>query len=186
MPLKTLVKVGALTHLSDARYCAGMGVNMLGFKVIPAEPDYISPPKFQEIRGWITGPQIVAELYGIGDASLIPQIMQDYKPDYVEIGLAEVAVIPSLPLPYILYLKDNETLPELATKPVYVLVENPSRYPDIDIPLLAAIDSPEKANEALMLLNVKGLAMHGGAEISPGLKDYESLASVLEVLEDEG
>lgn len=186
MPLKTLVKVGALTHLSDARYCAGMGVNMLGFKVIPGEPDYISPPKFQEIRGWITGPQIVAELYGLRDPAPVSQIMQDYKPDYVEIGLAEIAIIPALPLPYILCLKDNEALPELATKPVYVLVTDPARYRDIDIPLLAATDSPEKANDALTLPNVKGIAMHGGAEISPGLKDYESLASVLEVLEDEG
>ena len=29
MPLKTFVKVGNITNLSDARYCAGMGVDML-------------------------------------------------------------------------------------------------------------------------------------------------------------
>ncbi len=31
MALKTIVKVGNITNLSDARYCAVMGVDMLGF-----------------------------------------------------------------------------------------------------------------------------------------------------------
>jgi phosphoribosylanthranilate isomerase len=34
MPLKTFVKVGCITNLSDARYCAGMGVDMLGFRAV--------------------------------------------------------------------------------------------------------------------------------------------------------
>ena len=185
MPLKTLVKVGALTHLSDARYCAGLGVNMLGFKVIPGEPDYISPAKFQEIRGWVSGPHIVAELHGIKDLGSISQILEDYKPDYVEIGLAEVAVLSTLSIPYILILRSDEALPKLSIKPDYVLVNDPSSYPGIDIPLLVAIDTLGEANKALSFQNVKGLAMNGGAEISPGLKDYEALSSVLEELEDE-
>ena len=42
--LKTLVKVSGIENLSDARYCAGMGVEFLGFPLaqIPFE-------KFQEI-----------------------------------------------------------------------------------------------------------------------------------------
>ena len=65
MPLKTFVKVGCITNLSDARYCAGMGVDMLGFRAVESQENYIKPSQFQEIRGWIAGPLVVAEVYGV-------------------------------------------------------------------------------------------------------------------------
>lgn len=33
MALKTFVKISGVNNLSDARYCAGMGVNQLGFNI---------------------------------------------------------------------------------------------------------------------------------------------------------
>ncbi|MFM1835376.1 MAG: hypothetical protein RJA04_63, partial [Bacteroidota bacterium] len=48
--LKTLVKVSAITNLSDARYCAGMGVDLLGFPL-----GKISIDQFTEIRNWLAG-----------------------------------------------------------------------------------------------------------------------------------
>ena len=42
--LKTQVKVSSITNLSDARYCAGMGVDLLGFPI-----QEISLEKFTEI-----------------------------------------------------------------------------------------------------------------------------------------
>ena len=53
MSLKTLVKVGGVTNLSDARYCAGMGVAILGFCPEPSRPDYVDLDKFKEITNWI-------------------------------------------------------------------------------------------------------------------------------------
>ena len=41
--LKTLIKVSNINNLSDARYCAGMGVEMLGFSM-----DELSIEKFKE------------------------------------------------------------------------------------------------------------------------------------------
>jgi phosphoribosylanthranilate isomerase len=81
MPLKTIVKVGNISNLSDARYCAGMGVDMLGFRVIDGLPGYIAPQAFQEIRGWISGPKVVAEIYGIDRSDKIPHIVENYAPD---------------------------------------------------------------------------------------------------------
>jgi phosphoribosylanthranilate isomerase len=49
MALKTKVKAGNITNLSDARYCAGMGVDWLGF---PA--DVVNPDTFKEITNWVT------------------------------------------------------------------------------------------------------------------------------------
>ncbi|HYG20089.1 MAG TPA: hypothetical protein VD816_14225, partial [Ohtaekwangia sp.] len=125
MPLKTLVKVGSITNLSDARYCAGMGVNLLGFRVLEGQENYINPKTFQEIRGWVTGPAIVAEIYGVTSAEELRQIMADYRPDYLEMDTADFHCIGEhIALPYILSIKDSLTtnVPALRPQPAYLQV----------------------------------------------------------------
>jgi phosphoribosylanthranilate isomerase len=87
MPLKTLVKVGCITNLSDARYCAGMGVDLLGFRVIAGSEHHIDHTLFQQIRGWLSGPKIVAECYGISEKTNITEIISQFAPDYIELNL---------------------------------------------------------------------------------------------------
>src|SRR5262245_4914546 len=89
MPLKTIVKVGNITNLSDARYCSGMGVEMLGFQAIESRPNHITPKLFQEIRRWIPGPKVVAEVYGLPQAGDLEAVLSQYAPDYVELSLPE-------------------------------------------------------------------------------------------------
>src|SRR5688572_15531110 len=89
MPLKTLVKVGNITNLSDARYCAGMGVDMLGFRVIEGQENFVAPKLFQEIRGWVAGPKVVAELYGYSENLDFNLILKNYAPDFAEFTYAE-------------------------------------------------------------------------------------------------
>src|SRR5688572_3598128 len=120
MPLKTLVKVGSITNLSDARYCAGMGVEMLGFATIQGQKNYLSPIKFQEIRGWITGPLIVAEVYGIYSREALASILENYKPDLLEFGAAELALLAPLPLPFVLNVGDNVIAQNLPAQPTYI------------------------------------------------------------------
>ena len=62
MALKTIVKVGSITNLSDARYCAGMGVEMLGFAFDPSHGYYLQAIQFNEIIKWVSGVTIVGEL----------------------------------------------------------------------------------------------------------------------------
>ena len=76
--LKTLVKVSAITNLSDARYCAGMGVDLLGFPL-----GKISIDQFTEIRNWLAGVQIVGE-FSTNDAAEIKAKVAEYKPDVLE------------------------------------------------------------------------------------------------------
>ncbi|HTE30755.1 MAG TPA: hypothetical protein VK666_10310 [Chryseolinea sp.] len=184
MPLKTLVKVGGLTNLSDARYCAGMGVDMIGFQVIPGQPNYIEPQRFQEIRGWVAGPLIVAEVYGLQTAAELDAVIEQYKPDYLESGVHEIALVKNYPLPYILALNANETLPGEATKPAMVMIAKGQTTID-DIPMMIVVESAEEALSSLVLTNVKGVALKGGPEIKPGLKNYDAIASVLEVLDED-
>src|SRR6187402_1005196 len=120
MALKTFVKVGSITNLSDARYCAGMGADLLGFRVVEGHESYISPKQFQEIRGWVTGPKVVAEIYGITDAQTLTTILENYRPDFLELGVNEFNLLHTLPLPFILSVKEHEQVVGL---PHYILTE---------------------------------------------------------------
>src|SRR5688572_33445133 len=113
MPLKTFVKVGCITNLSDARYCAGMGVDMLGFRVVEGQEDYIKPSQFQEIRGWISGPSVVAEVYGLKSPDDLAPILESFKPDYLEMSLQELSLFSTLPLPFVLAAHEHDSFANL-------------------------------------------------------------------------
>ena len=102
MMLKTQVKVGNISNLSDARYCAGMGVDMLGFAVIPGHEGYVPEPLYQDLRGWISGPAIVAELYGITPEMNLQAILQAYQPDLVEVFPDDLHLLENLDGPEII------------------------------------------------------------------------------------
>src|SRR5258708_3649368 len=79
--LITKVKVGKVTNLSEARYCAGMGVDFLSF---PASS--VDPKTFQEITGWVAGPKFGVEI----DSSTV----EEYKADFVEVPFDSIDKIP--------------------------------------------------------------------------------------------
>ena len=182
MPLKTVVKVGGITSLSDARYCAGMGVDLLGFCAITGKVNYLSPAQYQEIRGWITGPKIITEIYGIENRAQLEVILKDYKPDYLELGSAELDTLGELPLPFILAIPASSTIPTVNQQPSYLLLKeltsNPGPYP-----CLLEVQSFQDVERAFSTPYVTGISMNGSPEIRPGLKDYEALADILEQLE---
>ncbi len=51
-----IVLVKNLSSLSEARYCAGMMVDYIGFELNPNHRDYIPENKRLEIMNWIKGP----------------------------------------------------------------------------------------------------------------------------------
>jgi phosphoribosylanthranilate isomerase len=77
MSLKTKVKAGNITNLSDARYCAGMGVDWLSF---PAEK--VNPVKFKEITDWVTGPQFVLEAEALENSMSSFRLFSIHAPDF--------------------------------------------------------------------------------------------------------
>jgi phosphoribosylanthranilate isomerase len=179
-----LVKVGGITNLSDARYCAGMGVEMLGFGVVEGQDNYLDAEKFQEIRGWVTGPRVVAELFGIQHPEALETIIKNYRPDYLELGLKEIALFPSLPVPFILSLKDTESSQNLPYPPSYVHRDSLS-ISDDDYPVILRVFSIDDLKSSLENSKVHGISMRGNKELRPGLKDYELLAEVLEQLDED-
>lgn len=187
MALKTLVKVGSVTNLSDARYCAGMGVDLLGFRTVQGQENFISPKQFQEIRGWVAGPQIVAEIYGLQTIDELNAIIENYRPDYLELTPRELQIAGSaITLPFILALDNGTNLPPATLDPAYVLVPHNASHlerllPDHDV--LLATETADQVNAAVAGTGISGIALNGSHEIRPGLKDFDNLSEILESLE---
>lgn len=191
MPLKTIVKVGNISNLSDARYCSGMGVDMLGIAAIPTNSAYLSPDLYHEIRGWITGPSIVAELYGIDKSHSIPEIIEKYAPDYLEMDVKELGILPTdVTLPLILKVSDADELNRISVdknRIAYIVLEEShlpvSKSLSPDYTVLIALRSASALQTTIDNYPIGGFTLIGSPEVRPGFKDYGDLADVLEQLE---
>ncbi len=205
MALKTFVKIGGITNLSDARYCSGMYVNLLGFSVEQTSDKYISPSQFSEITGWLSGLEYVGE-FETSNADEVLETLKNYpgiswvehqnldillnlknsgftliyKKDLTEVRAHVEEVSDTLSESEIIYhlTSDNETL---STKDLEVINQLSERC---EIILGAGISS-ENVLDLLTQSTFKGIALTGGNEIKPGLKDFDELADILEKIEIE-
>ncbi|MFT6867379.1 MAG: phosphoribosylanthranilate isomerase [Cyclobacteriaceae bacterium] len=206
MGLKTLVKVGEISNLSDARYCAGMGVEMLGFNLNPEDPKFISPQSFKELTGWIAGVKYVGEFHHMS-ALEIQLAAADYELDYIQIEnldiLTDVAGI-GTPTIFKLNIDQLEILYNLSnlleligehTQQVIITSTNTSLY-DLIEKDISEINSELQIirgfNVTVNNLNdligsgvYAGLALAGGDESRPGYNEYGNLMDILEALDED-
>ena len=194
--LKIKVKVGKVTNLSDARYCAGMGVDLLGFPI--GSHDGIDPKKYKEITDWVSVPGFVLEWTEAEIPNNFEDILQLYNAHFIQIDARQLQYIPPLKIPLIVILKvtDWSTYHQLLKSNKgrigYLIVMNPKNsLPD---PLLIAPIASEfsvllgfdiSANNLGILTSmpVVGISLEGTEESTPGLKDYSHLSEILERLE---
>ncbi|RVU26909.1 hypothetical protein EOJ36_02625 [Sandaracinomonas limnophila] len=193
--LKTTVKVTGLQNLSDARYCAGMGVEMLGFP-FPA----IEHAKFLEIKSWLAGVEIVGEMEGLS-IDAIRQNVELYQPDKVQVSQSvNLDQVKALGLP-ILQKIDISTanLPAaFAANAPYVEAFVLTCSDELDYeglkssveiwaaqyPIIIGFDVEE--SELISWVDessVKGIEIKSGEEDRPGFRDFSDLMSILEQLE---
>jgi phosphoribosylanthranilate isomerase len=194
MALKTIVKVGKISNLSDARYCAGMSVDMLGFRVIPGSDHYVTPELFKEIRGWFSGPTVVAEIYGIEKGEDLPLLIQQYLPDLFELSLTDLVKIHSPSSGFILATTYEEVLAqEDAIAPyrnqiAFILVPATTEKPKLEelakqFKVLVDVRTESDLHILTEIPALRGIVLHGSAEDKPGLKNYDALSGILEKLE---
>lgn len=190
MSLKTIVKVSHVSNLSDARYCAGMGVDMLGVGVISSHQDYMAPPLFQEIRGWIAGPKIVAELYGVSTHEEIRAAVETYAPDYFELTLDEYLKFGSaLSLPCLVYC--GETMPAASVvdpqKVSHFIAGERLSCKDLPerMPVMIQVTTVPSLQEKLAQGCFRGIVLEGPRQSRVGMTSYEELGDLLEALEDD-
>ncbi len=201
--LKTIVKVSDVSNLSDARYCAGMGVEYIGFSM-----DTLPFEKYKEMRGWLAGVQVVGETK-CTDLAAIQSLVAVYLPEVLEVDLSsgatllDLAALQRLALPIIAKVDfATANLPALfQTTAAYVeyFVLYNSEATDLDESVLALLETWSaqypillgfgiEAEEVAGILDntaLKGIALRGGEEIRPGFADMSHLMDVLEAIEEE-
>jgi len=180
MQLKTNVWVNKVTSLSEARYCAGMGVQFLGF-----QPTVVDLKTYQDITGWVLGPSFFLD---ISESDQLPSNLGDYASDYV---LLREDQIPQLPVSIDSKLLIKRTLTdsvslELPVNAEFVIAENwtiEALQANSSNIIATVTDSNQLT--ALLSLQLAGILLQGSTEDKPGLMEYDHLSSVLAMLEIE-
>lgn len=202
MALTTIVKVSNISNLSDARYCAGMGVQYLGFSLDPGHKAYIDPPTFKSIREWIAGPSIVGEMLEC-EPERIVRTLDQYDIDCIEISDPESIIeFTRRQLPIILKLDISayqkladlsSILAECQDKVIFFLLERSGsariQIGDIfrladEYRIMIAFDIDSNSLQHWIdNTKILGISLKGGTEEIPGFKDYDELADILEMIE---
>lgn len=205
MALRTTVKVGSISNLSDARYCSGMGVQYLGFSLDSDNENYVDPETLKSIKEWVVGPRIVGE-FSTSDLDSIENIIEQYDIDAIQISDREVCnMITSTDLPIILALDIStfenpgelrEVMAQVNVRVAFFLLYQSEDNIDIrkeDVLALAndfkimvgyGIDK-DTVGSWIDNTNILGICLKGSIEVKPGFKDYDELADILEMLEVE-
>lgn len=204
MALKTFVKVGNVTNLSDARYCAGMGVDVIGFSLTPGTKNFVPADKFSEITEWLSGVDFAGEFEGLS-ASEIDELTGVYNVQYIQISdpsLIKELSGRDIPLIFKVDIEKGyhreEILPLLQQHHHQVSLflfesEQDSFDPAIleeilvlsrEYPVLLGYGvEPSTLSKITGETALKGISLLGEEEIRAGYKDFDKLAEVLELLE---
>lgn len=197
MPLKTTVIINEVTNLSDARYCAGMGVDYIGFRIDENHNKYVDLENFSEITNWVAGVLFIGETSIINNQNEVDYEVSQLLIDDIEIitQYSGQSCLWSLSIDKI--EKYSSVLSSNNSKIAGIVLTSttPSVSEDhktsikslagqFDLFLSFGITS-ENVIALIEELPIKGVSLKGSNEIRPGFKDYDELADILEQLEVE-
>lgn len=209
MPLKTFVLVSNINNLSDARYCAGMGVDVLGFDLDTASPNLVAPEKFNELANWVSGVSFAGNIgHTLLNEEQAANLFDQYPLNYVISSRVENLSTFKTLNPSIQLIGQLETTLTTLSPEVLRELENLSVHTDFllitlgeiefdkglamikrlsdEYPILLKNDlEVEQLLMAVETTSIKGISLSGGDEIRPGFKYFDQLADVLESLEIE-
>ena len=206
MALKTFVKISGVNNLSDARYCAGMGVDIIGFDLDEGSDHYVSPSKFKEIERWISGVKLAGE-FTQNNIEIIKKALQNYQLDYLQISdtnLLDTSGKVGIPIILKLEWDSGKTnilesiIQNQPSNPEYFLLNN-DREPGIEIeeigrlkklcsefPVLLGFGfSKPNIERLLSTISPGGIALKGARELKPGFYDFDEMAEILELLQED-
>ncbi|MFT2007623.1 hypothetical protein ACMA1I_03025 [Pontibacter sp. 13R65] len=206
MGLRTSVVVSGINNLSDARYCAGMGVDIIVFNLKLDSPERVSSEALKEITGWVSGVKLGGQ-FERAKPDVINQYAEDFNLDYIQLDTPYlIDEIEEISRPVILKVFINKDtveselleMMELYAPVVDTFLIYSNDFTTIDETnnkLLKSIAKAfpvfigfglQKENIGTILSKIKpkGIGLLGGNEIKPGLKDFDELQEILEEIED--
>ncbi|OKL41394.1 phosphoribosylanthranilate isomerase [Pontibacter flavimaris] len=206
MGLRTSVIVNGINNLSDARYCAGMGVDVIGFNLKLDDPGRVQAQTLKEIMGWVSGVQTAGEFLR-ARPDLINEMADEFNLDLIQLDVpylideieeisrpviqkvfinkdtvqSELLEMMELYSPFvhsfIIFSDDFETIDETNSRFLADLSEKFNVYIGFGV-------DKGNINEVLKTIKPMGIGLTGGHEIKPGLKDFDELADIFEEIEE--
>ncbi|MCC9135285.1 hypothetical protein ACFSKU_11865 [Pontibacter silvestris] len=206
MSFRTSVIVNGINNLSDARYCAGMGVDIIGFNLKLDDTERVQAETVKEIIGWVSGvklageferakPEVINEMadeFGLdyiqlNTPYLIDEIEEINRPviqkvfinkDTVESELLEMMELYSSVVSYfIIFSSDFETIDNTNTKFLKNIAKKYPIYIGFGL-------NKDNVNTILNTIKPEGIGLQGGHEIKPGLKDFDELQDIFDEIEE--
>ena len=207
MSLLIPVLISNVTNLGDARYAAGMGVQLLGFRIAEQGPTDSELHLLKALTGWVAGVETVAEWQGRPDVEKVENLQKHLPFNWLQADFqfaasaGKAAFASGMKLMLRVTPAELPRLSELRVMPQALLISlNTNESPDKFIfgyeaengkPILLLnlrpSDSANPENLAGIISNspFDGIALSGGTELKPGLNNFLEIAPVLEALEED-
>lgn len=206
MSLKTFVKISQVTNLSDARYCAGMMVDVLGFNLEEGSEGYVAPETFGELTNWVAGVKFAGE-FTDAQVAEVKLAATSYPLDYLQVqqlDQLEELKETGTDLIYKLVIKSSADIDKMESQLAFaselvemIIIQNLD--PSLDDAVYAALTKAEVATPIIKGYGLSeatapavsedevfaGIELEGSPEERPGFKDYGAVMDILEVLEEE-
>lgn len=179
------ILVRKITHLTDARYFAAMGVDWISMEL---SEDLASFMRWHTLRDWVEGLKLIAEISS-GDDMLLAKTVIDARPD----GLL-MHNQPSLDITEGIILFVEMDRQNLAAAPPDCFLIIPYHAKDMSMQDLRLLDPEHVFLEAdwtpellQMVINsgyAGGICFTGGQEDATGVRDYAGMDELLSVLDE--
>ena len=190
------VKINKVNNLTDARYFAAMNVDYLGFCCNTGTEMYCAPSKIKEIIAWVNGPEFVLEFDGWQAEEDVNEMISLNIGNAIHFGaFATYTGNFSIPVFKDFILENiDEVLFENIDFPV---IRSDKSFKELTVEELSNLQKVISQNnifldiefdhrvleEMLQKLPVYGLILRGGEEEKIGLKSFEQLDRIFEILE---
>jgi len=188
-----------IRNLTDARYFAAMGVEYIGFDLAPNHADHISLDILGKLKEWLEGPAIMGCFTGLESEETLTKYIVD--------GSLEGLYFEEVPDHSIL---DNFSSMELFTETTIEAFNEVALYPSlnvvVDLSHLKAIEAKkdqyasakdlmnkgrlyvkgaidEAFFESAIFEDKPGLILMGGEEEKVGVKSFEELDALFELIQ---
>lgn len=178
---KNKIWAADVNNLSDARYFAAMGVDILSFKC-NSEEDLV---KIHAIKEWVEGPQIAIELDGIEFTEDMKRWIDDIQPDIIQIS--PYLIIPNTEIP----IFKTSIFPVVEKRSQQIIkIESIWESNDLDQILNLSfedlfIDGQLTKNDIQKIIDKApnlGIVIRGGNEDKPGIKSFDELDEFFEII----
>lgn len=193
-----------ITNLSDARYGAAAGFDLMGYNMDSSDPNVLTPDKVREINGWVSGPLCVGQ-FGTQPAVTIEDAIEVANLEGAEVPASEMGrlskdadqfnVIGRMLLSdivsgtaassgrFLLIINDLfETYEALmqdadAANGLADLIDKNRVYVQFNF-------NADDTRVAVNHFNPEGIAIEGGSEEKVGIRDFSDVDDIRMALED--